>query len=1004
MKIYERFISCVLAFPLLLSSVFCSVALAANDYMILETVTEEAAGESVLTPDATVVNSYSYSAKWEKTDSSNKVVQLFKPTNPDITSYQYFNFSAYSETATGSTINVAVFSTSRNENNKQGYLMKGIPVDWTGWKTISLPISGFAKKYSPDLSSIERIDFDARVWNAGDVAASPDTVLYFEKVWLSEKSPLLAPAEPGVIAQFDSEEAAALDKTGTLTPDSTVAKHYDWSAKWQNTHTTKNAIVQLSLSGIDFTQYKNFAAWIYSEKATGSTINIAAFSNSRNVSNRQGYILKGIPVDWTGWKLVSVPIAEFTQRYDPDLTDMERVDFDARVWMAGDVPASAETVLYFEKVWLTDDEVPPCTLVSSGAAGADDVPVLGACAKFTYNNEIDANTAISAVTVAGGGVLPDYTVTVDKNTVLVTFSELAFQTEYTVNVKDTLKDCYGGKAPAANVKFKTLEKDVWASLPQQQGNKIISTAFNPTDGEKTAALNVVNYNSDGTVKSMAAGEAVIKAGEKTEISAEYQLSGGYIKAFVTDGGEGLLHSGYLYIDADGAKAVIPQKLTGTEQSKLALTRAAVENDRFIVEGTIEGMSPRSVLISIKNEEGLIYRDVMLSENGAFQAGISALGAKEGDYMITAAARCANKEEKSVRYLSELTRKAVYDAVNGAAHVASVEKVIKEYREALAIAEDANTAFIAKTLFEQKPYADFWAIVSMADRASALLLKLNSISWSELTEFICENNAIILYGSDYFTEYEKMSGNEQNKINKKLTDKTYADFDDFRDQFGQAMAEKQSGGSSGGGGGGGGSSSGQKNYYSFDDSLIPSENTKPEEQSVFCDIGDYKWAERAIASLYEKGIVSKAENGRFRPADRVTRAEFVKMLVQMLRLETDKECYFADVSKGHWSYPYIAAAADSGIVKGTDSGCFGTEEPISRQDMAVMLFRACNMTAQKGEAFSDDGAISPYAKDAVYTMRTKGIISGMGDGSFAPLAFANRAQAAQIIFTAEEVEK
>ena len=78
MKIYERFISCVLALPLLLSTVFCSVALAADDYIILETVTEEAAGESVLTPDTTVVNSYSYSAKWEKTDTDNKVVQLFK--------------------------------------------------------------------------------------------------------------------------------------------------------------------------------------------------------------------------------------------------------------------------------------------------------------------------------------------------------------------------------------------------------------------------------------------------------------------------------------------------------------------------------------------------------------------------------------------------------------------------------------------------------------------------------------------------------------------------------------------------------------------------------------------------------------------------------------------------------------------------------------------------------------------------------------------------------------
>ena len=989
--------------PLLLSTVFCSVVLAADDYLILETVTEEAAGESVLAPDTAVVNSYSYSAKWEKTDTTNKVVQLFEPTNPDITPYQYFNFCAYSEAATGSTINIAFFSTSRNENNRQGYMLKGIPVDWTGWKMISLPLSGFSKKYSPDLTSIERIDFDARVWNAGDVAASPDTVLYFEKIWLSMKNPFLTPTEPGVIAQFDSEDAAALDATGSLTADSTVKKHYDWSAKWQNTHSTKNAIVQLSLSGIDFTEYKNFAAWIYSETATGSTINIAAFSNSQDENNRQGYILKGIPVDWTGWKLISIPISEFSQRYTPDLTDMQRLDFDARKWNTGDVAASSETVLYFEKVWLTNDEIPSCALVSSEPADADDVPVFGTKAKFTYNNKVDAETAMSAITVEGGSTLPVYTVTTDTNAVLVEFSELEFNTEYTVNVKDTLKDCYGGKAPGASVKFKTMEKGVWASLPQKQANEIVSSAFNPTDSSKTAVLNVVIYNTDGTVKNMVTKEVVMKAGEMIEFSAEYQLSDGYIKAFVSDSEGNLLHSGYLYIDAVGAEDIIPRKLIGTEKSKIALTRVVVENDRFIAEGTVEGISPRTVLISIENKEGLIYRDVTLSENGAFQVGVSALGAEEGYYTVSASARCANKDEKNVRYLSELTRNTVSDTVNSAENVSFVENIIKEHREALAIAEDANTAFIAKTLFEQKPYADFWAVAGMADKAAVLLSELNSISWSEMTEFLSENYKIVLYDSDLFSDYEEMGANEKNNVNKKLTDKTYTDFEDFREKFGQIMTEKQSG-SSGGGGGGGGSSSGQKNYYTFDDSLIPTANTEPKEQNVFNDTANFMWAEKAIASLYEKGIISKAEDGKFRPADYVTRAEFVKMLVQMLKLETDKECYFDDVSKTHWSYPYIAAAADNGIVKGTDNGYFGTEEPISRQDMAVMIFRACKMTVQKGEEFADDDAISPYAKEAVYTMRAKGVINGMGDGSFAPLEFANRAQAAQIIFAATEVEK
>lgn len=211
---------------------------------------------------------------------------------------------------------------------------------------------------------------------------------------------------------------------------------------------------------------------------------------------------------------------------------------------------------------------------------------------------------------------------------------------------------------------------------------------------------------------------------------------------------------------------------------------------------------------------------------------------------------------------------------------------------------------------------------------------------------------------------------------------------------------------GGGGGGGGSrrpSSGngsQDVIYSAPSDLV---QQKPESNPYFTDISQVAWAEEAINALYEDGIVSGRGDHRFYPEDPVTREEFVKMLAEVMDLPDEGvSLNFLDVERDVWYYTYIAAACQADIVKGVSEEVFGVGQNITRQDMAVILYRAMEKLGLGTEAnvenpFDDTDSIAAYARDAVAFMRSNQMMDGMGDNLFAPTQPVTRAQAAKVIF-------
>lgn len=217
---------------------------------------------------------------------------------------------------------------------------------------------------------------------------------------------------------------------------------------------------------------------------------------------------------------------------------------------------------------------------------------------------------------------------------------------------------------------------------------------------------------------------------------------------------------------------------------------------------------------------------------------------------------------------------------------------------------------------------------------------------------------------------------------------------------EASANSSSGGSSGGGGGGSRGSAGGGNI-----SIAPTEqNGISADKKSFVDTENH-WASEYISALSEMKIINGYTDGTFRPEALISREEFAKIIVTAfdLKYEGDSTVQFADVPESHWAHGCVTTAAELGVVKGVGDGVFGVGRNISRQDAAVMLYRASEyagfaISSNDGHiSFADNGSIAGYAAESVGKLSSAGIINGFSNGTFAPEKSLTRAEAAKIIF-------
>ena len=174
---------------------------------------------------------------------------------------------------------------------------------------------------------------------------------------------------------------------------------------------------------------------------------------------------------------------------------------------------------------------------------------------------------------------------------------------------------------------------------------------------------------------------------------------------------------------------------------------------------------------------------------------------------------------------------------------------------------------------------------------------------------------------------------------------------------------------------------------------------------FDDVQPGAWYYGYVMELTEKGILAGYGDGSFRPQNAISRVEFTKILATMSGEDVSgySTDAFSDMPMDKWGNNYVAWAVTKGITEGTGNGRFLPDQPIARQQMAVMLSRYAakvdRVTLPAGEPpiiFTDDAEIASWAVDAVAEMQTAGVISGNSDGSFAPANSADRAQTAAMV--------
>lgn len=161
-----------------------------------------------------------------------------------------------------------------------------------------------------------------------------------------------------------------------------------------------------------------------------------------------------------------------------------------------------------------------------------------------------------------------------------------------------------------------------------------------------------------------------------------------------------------------------------------------------------------------------------------------------------------------------------------------------------------------------------------------------------------------------------------------------------------------------------------------------------------------WAREAIVQSMELGFVTGYEDGSFKPNARVTRAEIATMLARALKLEPGGSYLnFVDKDvTPKWVQPFIQAITEAGIVSGYEDGTFRANKEITRTEIAIIIVRALGLEVDPDAkpAFEDAAQVPIWAKPYVATAAEKGLIKGDGSGRFHPNSSLTRAEAVTMI--------
>ncbi|RIX47266.1 hypothetical protein D3P08_25490 [Paenibacillus nanensis] len=169
-----------------------------------------------------------------------------------------------------------------------------------------------------------------------------------------------------------------------------------------------------------------------------------------------------------------------------------------------------------------------------------------------------------------------------------------------------------------------------------------------------------------------------------------------------------------------------------------------------------------------------------------------------------------------------------------------------------------------------------------------------------------------------------------------------------------------------------------------------------------------WSKPEVEALISRHIVNGVSSNLFAPERAVTRAEMVKMLItaipSYMELPANEPALrYKDVAADAWYDELVHEATRLGLIRG-NQGLFRPNDPITREEMAVLAMRFAELLGKSAKAdeqslerYADNGDISPWAAEAIAFATEAGLMRGVQEDRIVPNGTTTRAQAAAVLY-------
>ena len=173
---------------------------------------------------------------------------------------------------------------------------------------------------------------------------------------------------------------------------------------------------------------------------------------------------------------------------------------------------------------------------------------------------------------------------------------------------------------------------------------------------------------------------------------------------------------------------------------------------------------------------------------------------------------------------------------------------------------------------------------------------------------------------------------------------------------------------------------------------------------FTDVSAGDWYCDAVTYVYENGLMGGTSASTFAPGVATDRAMMVTLL---WRLDGEPVVNylmdFTDVAEGLWYSEAVRWASSEGVVTGAGGGTYAPTAAITREQMAVMLYRYAQYKGydvspggMAAREYADYDQVSSWAQSAVDWAVETGLISGVGSATLNPQGSSTRAEIATML--------